>query len=133
MNQGRKISYSITPDSKENIETLDIPTGELNSLPKIEVPVEEVVEETPKQPENPSAINLGKISILDRYAQDLLAREYVTDPAIGRDEEMKQVIMTLLTPEKSALLVGKAGVGKTSIVEGIAYRIQKKMVTAVII
>ena len=41
---------------------------------------------------------------------------------------MKQVIMTLLTPEKSALLVGKAGVGKTSIVEGIAYRIQKKMV-----
>ena len=31
MNQGRKISYSITPDSKENIETLDIPTGELNS------------------------------------------------------------------------------------------------------
>ena len=90
MNQGRKISYSITPDSKENIETLDIPTGELNSLPKIEVPVEEVVEETPKQPENPSAINLGKISILDRYAQDLLAREYVTDPAIGRDEEMKQ-------------------------------------------
>jgi len=31
--------------------------------------------------------------------------------------------MILLTPEKSALLVGKAGIGKTSIVEGIAYRI----------
>ena len=36
--------------------------------------------------------------------------------------------MTLLTPEKSALLVGKAGVGKTSIVEGIAYRIITKQV-----
>ena len=49
------------------------------------------------------------VSILDRYAQDLTAREYITDPSIGRDEEIKQVIMTLLTPEKSALLVGKAG------------------------
>ena len=64
----------------------------------------------------------GKVSILDRYAQNLIAREYVTDPAIGRDNEIKQVIMTLLTPEKSALLVGKAGVGKTAIVEGIGYR-----------
>ena len=36
--------------------------------------------------------------------------------------------MILLTPEKSALLVGKAGTGKTSIVEGVAYRIQKHMV-----
>lgn len=68
------------------------------------------------------------VSILDRYAQELTSREYITDPSIGRDEEIKQVIMTLLTPEKSALLVGKAGVGKTSIVEGVAYRIQKKLV-----
>lgn len=70
----------------------------------------------------------GFVSILDRYGQDLTAREYLTDPSIGRDEEIKQVIMTLLTPEKSALLVGKAGVGKTSIVEGVAYRIEKHQV-----
>jgi len=69
-----------------------------------------------------------KVSILERYGQDLVNREYITDPAIGRDEEIKQVIMTLLTPEKSALLVGKAGVGKTSIVEGVAYRIKNNMV-----
>lgn len=68
------------------------------------------------------------VSILDRYGQELTQREYITDPSIGREEEIKQVIMTLLTPEKSALLVGKAGVGKTSIVEGVAYRIQKHMV-----
>jgi ATP-dependent Clp protease ATP-binding subunit ClpA len=70
----------------------------------------------------------GTVSILDRYGQNLTDREYITDPAIGRDDEIKQVIMTLLTPEKSALLVGKAGVGKTSIVEGIAYRIITKQV-----
>ena len=70
----------------------------------------------------------GFVSILDRYAQELTSRKYITDPSIGREEEIKQVIMTLLTPEKSALLVGKAGVGKTSIVEGIAYRIQKNMI-----
>ena len=40
--------------------------------------------------------------------------------------------MTLLTPEKSALLVGKAGTGKTSIVEGIAYRILNKTVPVVL-
>ncbi|HAB66253.1 MAG TPA: hypothetical protein DCE23_02695 [Firmicutes bacterium] len=68
------------------------------------------------------------VSILDRYGQELTSREYITDPSIGRDEEIKQVIMTLLTPEKSALLVGKAGVGKTSIVEGVAYRIKNHKV-----
>ena len=41
---------------------------------------------------------------------------------------MKQCILTLLTPEKSALLVGKPGIGKTAIVEGLAYRIQNNLV-----
>ena len=72
---------------------------------------------------NPEVMPGTRVSILERYGQNLLKREYVTDPAIGRENEIKQVIMTLLTPEKSALLVGKAGTGKTSIVEGIAYRI----------
>ena len=66
-----------------------------------------------------------KISILERYGENLTAKEYITDPAIARDNEIKQCILTLLTPEKSALLVGKPGIGKTAIVEGIAYRIQK--------
>ena len=69
-----------------------------------------------------------KVSILERYGEDLIAKEYITDPAIARDEEIKQVILTLLTPEKSALLVGKPGIGKTAIVEGLAYRIKNNMV-----
>ena len=66
-----------------------------------------------------------KISMLERYGVDLTTKEYITDPAIARDKEIKQIILTLLTPEKSALLVGKPGIGKTAIVEGLAYRIQK--------
>ena len=66
----------------------------------------------------------NNISILERYGENLTKKTYITDPAIGRDEEIKQCILTLLTPEKSALLVGKPGIGKTAIVEGLSYRIQ---------
>ena len=66
----------------------------------------------------------NNISILERYGENLSKKTYITDPAIGRDDEIKQCILTLLTPEKSALLVGKPGIGKTAIVEGLSYRIQ---------
>ena len=68
------------------------------------------------------------MSMLQRYGENLTDKEYITDPAIAREEEIKQCILTLLTPEKSALLVGKPGIGKTAIVEGLSYRIQRKMV-----
>lgn len=70
----------------------------------------------------------GEYSILERYGEDLIKRNYITDPAIAREEEIKQLILILLTPEKSGLLVGKAGIGKTAIVEGLAYRIKNNMV-----
>ena len=73
-------------------------------------------------------MNNEKVSMLERYGVDLTTKEYITDPAIARDEEIKQIILALLTPEKSALLVGKPGSGKTAIVEGLAYRIQKGLV-----
>lgn len=71
-------------------------------------------------------------SVLKNYGEDLTARNYLTDPSIARDEELKKLMMILLTPEKSALLIGKAGVGKTSIVEGLSYRILKGMVPNVL-
>lgn len=67
-------------------------------------------------------------SVLKNYGEDLTAKSYVTDPSIARDLELKKLMMILLTPEKSGLLVGKAGVGKTSIVEGLSYRILLKQV-----
>ena len=69
-----------------------------------------------------------KVSIIESYGEDFTTKEYITDPAIAREEEIKQSILILLTPEKSTLLVGKPGIGKTAIVEGLGYRIQKNMV-----
>lgn len=64
-------------------------------------------------------------SILERYSDNLTDVTYITNPAVARDDEIKKLILVLLTPEKSAVLVGKPGIGKTAIVEGLAYRIQK--------
>lgn len=66
-----------------------------------------------------------KFSIIEYYGENLTEREYVTNPAIGRDNEINEMILALITPDKGALLTGKAGIGKTAIVEGLAYRIQK--------
>ncbi len=63
-------------------------------------------------------------SCLERYGENLTAAKYITNPAIARDKELKELVMVLLTPEKSACLVGKPGIGKTAIVEGLAYRMQ---------
>lgn len=73
-------------------------------------------------------IKAKRISILDTYGENFLNKNYITNPAIGRDAQIKDLILTLLTPDKSAVLVGKPGVGKTAIVEGLAYRIQKGLV-----
>ena len=67
-------------------------------------------------------------SVIDTYGDDLTRKNYVTNPAIARDEEIRRAIVILLTPEKSALLVGKPGIGKTAIVEGIAYLISRNEV-----
>lgn len=67
-------------------------------------------------------------SILDRFSDNLTDVTYITNPAVARDEEIKKLILVLLTPEKSAVLVGKPGIGKTAIVEGLAYRIQRNEV-----
>lgn len=116
-----------TPPTSVEVPTPSIPPIKENVEEQVRDILEEPEEEKVTTPElqNKIQYNMEHVSILERYGQNLTDREYITDPAIGRTEEVKQVIMTLLTPEKSALLVGKAGTGKTSIVEGIAYRIQK--------
>lgn len=72
--------------------------------------------------------NVSNNSILLRYSDEMTAASYITNPAVARDEEIKNLILVLLTPEKSAVLVGKPGIGKTAIVEGLAYRIQRNLV-----
>ena len=61
---------------------------------------------------------------MEKIGENLTEVKYLVNPAIARDKELKELVMVLLTPEKSAVLVGKPGIGKTAIIEGLAYRIQ---------
>ncbi len=65
----------------------------------------------------------NKISMLAKYGEELTIKKYITNPAIAREKEIKDLILILLTPDKSAILTGKPGIGKTAIVEGLSFRI----------
>ena len=62
---------------------------------------------------------------LNTYAYNMTTRIYHTNPAIGREQEIADLELILISPKKSPLLIGDAGVGKTSVVEGLSYRLQK--------
>ncbi len=63
---------------------------------------------------------------LNKYGCDLVerAREQKLDPVIGRDSEIRNVVMILSRKTKNnPVLIGEPGVGKTAVVEGLAQRI----------
>ena len=45
----------------------------------------------------------NEFPIITNYCEDLTAKEYVTNPAIAREDEIKKTMLVLLTPDKSAL------------------------------
>ena len=61
---------------------------------------------------------------LNHYAENMNTRTYLADPAIGREEEIRDLSLILISPRKSPILIGEAGVGKTSVAEGLAYALQ---------
>ncbi len=81
-------------------------------------------------PARPDASTDGDLAsgarMLDRFGRDLTAAAAAGDlmPVVGRDDEVRQLIQTLLRKTKSnPVLVGDPGTGKTAIVEGLAQRI----------
>jgi ATP-dependent Clp protease ATP-binding subunit ClpC len=63
---------------------------------------------------------------LEQFGQDLTAKAHEgdLDPVIGRDEEIEETVEVLSRRTKNnPVLIGEAGVGKTSVVEGLAQRI----------
>lgn len=76
----------------------------------------------PQEPEVPP---------LEKFGTDLtkLAREGKLDPVIGRDDEIRRTIQILSRRTKNnPSLIGKAGTGKTAIIEGLAQQIARGLV-----
>ncbi len=68
----------------------------------------------------------NNLNPLDKYGRNLVTdvKEGKIDPVIGRDDEIRRVIEILSRKTKNnPVLIGEPGVGKTAIVEGLAWRI----------
>ncbi len=70
----------------------------------------------------------NQLDALLKYGRDLVkeVRDGVIDPIIGRDDEIRRIIQILSRKTKNnPVLIGDPGVGKTAIVEGLAWRIMR--------
>ncbi|GLV58880.1 hypothetical protein KDH_57080 [Dictyobacter sp. S3.2.2.5] len=75
---------------------------------------------------NPEAIAKGSNSALEKLGRDLTkqASNKQLPPLIGREKELRQLMQTLMLKDRNnPILIGDSGVGKTTIVAGLAQRI----------
>ncbi|UJF19882.1 ATP-dependent Clp protease ATP-binding subunit ClpA [Vibrio sp. SS-MA-C1-2] len=90
---------------------------------------------TGQQPQAGQAGETAGEDQLENFATNLnqLAKVGGIDPLIGRDKELERTVQVLCRRRKNnPLLVGEAGVGKTAIAEGLAWRIVEEQVPDII-
>lgn len=127
---GEKDSHAVYYLHQQGITRLDVVnfiSHGITKTPQAPQPKQENTQnENQEQEAEASQAGAEKQSPLDQYTQNLnaLAREGKIDPLIGREGEVERVIQILCRRRKNnPLLVGEAGVGKTAIAEGLAWRI----------
>ncbi len=130
---GEKDSHAVYYLQQQGIARLDVVNFLSHGISK------QPAADTPTPPkEQPGGVDEqaeARQSALDLYTQDLNAAAIAgrIDPLIGREYEVERVIQTLCRRRKNnPLLVGEAGVGKTAIAEGLAYRITRQEVPEIL-
>jgi ATP-dependent Clp protease ATP-binding subunit ClpA len=134
---GEKDSHAVYYLHQQGVTRLDVVNFIAHGIKKNDQP------ESPKagevQPDgdeaNGGAEKAEKASPLEQFTQNLnqLAKDGKIDPLIGREYEVERVIQILCRRRKNnPLLVGEAGVGKTAIAEGLAWRITQGSVPEIL-
>jgi ATP-dependent Clp protease ATP-binding subunit ClpA len=132
---GEKDSHAVYYLHQQGVTRLDVVNFIAHGIKKSDPPEPAKPNESSgSEPEKEESAD-SKGSPLDQFTQNLnqLAKDGKIDPLIGREHEVERVIQVLCRRRKNnPLLVGEAGVGKTAIAEGLAWRITEKDVPEVL-
>ena len=125
---GEKDSHAVYYLHQQGVTRLDVVNFIAHGIKKSDPP--EAVKGSGEAPQGEGEEGGGekneKASPLEQFTQNLnqMAKDGKIDPLIGREYEVERVIQILCRRRKNnPLLVGEAGVGKTAIAEGLAWRI----------
>ena len=132
---GEKDSHAVYYLHQQGVTRLDVVNFIAHGIKKNDPAEAPKSGENQSESEEASGEKSEKQSPLDQYTQNLnqLARDGKIDPLIGREYEVERVIQILCRRRKNnPLLVGEAGVGKTAIAEGLAWRITQKDVPEIL-
>ncbi|MFM1906711.1 MAG: hypothetical protein RLZZ591_388 [Pseudomonadota bacterium] len=132
---GEKDSHAVYYLHQQGVTRLDVVNFIAHGIKKSDPPEPVKSGETPAESEEQGGDKSEKASPLEQYTVNLnvLAKEGKIDPLIGRHYEVERTIQILCRRRKNnPLLVGEAGVGKTAIAEGLAWRITQKDVPEIL-
>ncbi|MDO9314954.1 MAG: ATP-dependent Clp protease ATP-binding subunit ClpA [Burkholderiaceae bacterium] len=123
---GEKDSHAVYYLHQQGVTRLDVVNFIAHGIKKSDPPEAAKPSDSASSSDSEKDESDGKGSPLEQFTQNLnqLARDGKIDPLIGREHEVERVIQILCRRRKNnPLLVGEAGVGKTAIAEGLAWRI----------